>query len=88
MSRRLSSKVDVQAAEFSPVEGRLLEVVAEHLVQLDEGAAVGAEPGCEASVQLRSRALRKRLVGGVADQEMAEAVAVFTGSCARSGRTS
>jgi hypothetical protein len=45
-------------AELSPVAPRLLEVVTEDLVQLDEGRGVLLQPEREALVQLRARRLR------------------------------
>ena len=59
------------------VAGGLLEVVAEDLVQLDQLLAALLEPAGEALVQLRPRGLRERVVGGVADQQVAEAEAVL-----------
>ncbi len=50
---------------------RLLEVVADDLLLLVE-LAVRLEPICEALVQLCAGRLRKRVVGGVSDQEMAK----------------
>ena len=47
---------------------RLLEVVPEDLVQLDELEAVLGQPVREPLVQLGTGCLRKRLVGRVADQ--------------------
>ena len=52
-------------------------MVAEELVQLDELGAVLLQPGCEALVELGAGRLRQRLVGGVADQQVAEAEAVL-----------
>ena len=46
------------------------------------------EPVGEALVQLGARRLRQRLVGGVADQQVAEAEGVLAGNCGLSGRTS
>ena len=48
----------------------LLEVVPDDLVALDE--VVRREPVGEALVQLRSRRLGQRLVGGIADEQMPE----------------
>src|SRR5439155_25606443 len=64
--------------QLDPVAASLLEVVAEDLVQLDELGAVLFEPGCEALVQLGADRFRQRLVGGVADQDVAETEAVLT----------
>jgi hypothetical protein len=52
-------------------------VVAEELVQLDELGAVLLQPGCEALVQLGAGRFWQRVVGRVADQQVAEAGAVF-----------
>ena len=52
-------------------------MVAEDLVELDEVGAVRLEPGGEALVQLGPGRLRQRVVGGVADQQVAEAEAVL-----------
>ncbi len=52
-------------------------MVAEDLVELDELAPVLLQPGCEALVELGARRFRERLVGGVTDQEVAEAEAVL-----------
>jgi len=51
-------------------------VVADELVQLDE-LAVPVEPVGEALVQVGAQALGQRLVGGVPDQEVAEAERIF-----------
>src|SRR6202008_2711653 len=62
-------ELQVVLAELAEIEGGLLEVVAEDLLQLDELRAVLLEPGCEAA---------GGVVGGVADEEVAEAVGVVT----------
>ena len=62
--------------ERGEVMGRLLEVVAEDLVELDESLAVLLEPRSETAVQLGAGRLRERVVGGVTDQQMAEPVGV------------
>ena len=64
-------------SELCLVAGGLLEVVAEDLVQLDEVGAALLEPAGEALVQLGADRLRQRVVGGVADQQVAEAEAVL-----------
>ena len=66
----------VGLAELCLVAGGLLEVVADDLVALDEGVAVLVEPGGEARVQVGADRLGEGVVGGVADQQVAEAVAV------------
>ena len=67
-------------SELALVAGRLLEVVADDLVALDEGVAVLVEPVGEAGMQIGADRLGKRVVGGVADQQVAEAVAVVAGN--------
>ena len=57
---------------------RLLEVVPEDLVQLDELQPVVGQPVREPLVQLGAHCLRERLVRRVADQQVAEAVGVLT----------
>ncbi len=52
-------------------------MVAEDLVELDEIDATRLEPRGEALVQVGARCLRQRLVGRVADQQVAEAVPVL-----------
>ena len=74
--------------ELGLVAGGLLEVVAEDLVQLDQLGAVLLEPVGEALVQLGPGRLRQRVVGGVADQQVAEAEAVLARKLRRSGRIS
>ncbi len=64
----------IRAVELGPVPMRLLEVVADDLVALDE--VVRREPLGEALVQLGSGRLRERLVGGVADEQVPEAEAL------------
>ena len=59
------------------VAGGLLEVVAEDLVQLDQLLSALLQPAGEALVQLRPGRLRERVVGGVTDQQVAEAEAVL-----------
>ena len=55
----------------------LLEVIADELVHLAELASFLVEPGGEVLVQLRSGRLRKRVVGGIPDQDVMEAEAVL-----------
>ncbi len=64
--------------ELGQVQGGLLEVVAEDLVELDEALAVLGEPLREAAMQVGPRRLREPVVGGVADQEVPEAVRVLS----------
>ena len=75
--RRRGQLAVVGQPELGAVAAGLLEVVAEDLVQLDELGAVLLEPGGEALVQLGADRLRQRVVGGVADQQVAEAEAVL-----------
>ena len=67
-----------RGAELGPVPRRLLEVVAEDLVQLDEVGASLRDPGGESLVQLGASGLRQRLVRRVADEQVAEAKRVVT----------
>ena len=69
----------VLTSQLSAVVDGLLEVVAEKLVQLDDGGPVLLEPPGEASVEVRTCSLRQSVVGCVADQEVAEAEAVLAG---------
>ena len=75
--RRRGQRVVSGQAELGTVARPLLEVVAEDLVELDEITAVLLEPGREARVQLGADRLRECVVGGVADQDVAEAEAVL-----------
>ena len=68
----------VGVPELAMVERRLLEVIAEDLVELDE-AASPLEPAGKACVQLSACLLRERVVGRVADQEVAEPVRLVIG---------
>ena len=68
----------VGPAQLGLVAGGLLEVVADELVQLDEGPLV-LEPVGEAAVQVCANGLRESVVGGVADEQVAEAEAVLAG---------
>ena len=71
--------VRIGLPELSHVAGRLLEVVADDLVALDERLSVVVEPGGEAEVQIGADRLGERVVGGVANQQVAKAVAVVAG---------
>ncbi len=66
----------VEASEVRPIPGRLLQVVAGDLV---EAAPLAFQPADEALVQLRPKLLRHRPVGRVADEQVAEAIAVRAG---------
>ena len=61
------------SAELFVEPSGLLEVVAEHLVELDEAGSVLVEPVRESLVELGPVGLRQRFVGGVSAQEMTEA---------------
>src|SRR5829696_8804395 len=65
--------------ELRAVAARLLEVVAEDLVELDESGSGLLEPGREALVEVGAARLRDSVVGGVSDEQVAEAEAVLTG---------
>jgi hypothetical protein len=67
----------VQRAELDAIAVRVLEVVPDDLVQLDEAGAVLLEPEGEALVQLRPGRLRQRLVRGIADEQVAEAIGLL-----------
>ena len=67
----------VGLSELLLVAGGLLEVVAEDLVQLDQLLCALLQPGGEALVQLRPGGFGEGVVGGVADQQVAEAEAVL-----------
>ncbi len=66
-------------AELAAVGACLLQVVSEKLVELDELVAVRFEPPGESLVQLRADRLRHGVVGGVANQQVAEAEGVVPG---------
>ena len=77
--RRPLGEGGVGLAELRLVPGRLLEVVAEDLVQLDQALAVLLQPVREPLVQLGAGRLGKRVVSGVADQQVAEAKGIVPG---------
>jgi hypothetical protein len=60
-------KSGVVASELLPIARRLLEVVADDLVLLDEGDVL-VQPGGEPLVEVGAGGLRQPVVGGVADQ--------------------
>ena len=66
----------VERSELRAIAICLLEVVAEDLVQLHERRALLLQPLGEAFVQLGPSRLRQRVVCGVADQQMTEAIGV------------
>jgi hypothetical protein len=65
------------ASKLQAVAIRLLEVVADDLVQLDELPAVLLQPHGESFVQLAAGRLRQRVVGGIPDQQVAETAGVL-----------
>src|SRR6185369_7887848 len=76
----------VRRADALVAEVRLLEVIADDLfVFADPGAGDAFEPRREPLVQLRARRLRKRVVRGVPDQDVAEPVRIVAGE-ARASR--
>src|SRR5262249_43991781 len=60
------------------IVGGLFEVVTDDLVQLDEGPLL-PEPAGETAMEVCTNGLRERFVGGVTDQQMAEAEGVVAG---------
>ena len=73
LPRRLTRR-----AELDPVAIRPLEVVADDLVELDEIGGTLGDPAGEARVQVGAGRFRERLVGRVADQQVAEAKGVLS----------
>jgi hypothetical protein len=78
----------VVGSELDAVKMRLLEVVAEDLVQLDEIVAVRLQPLGKPLVQVRARRLGQRVVGSVSDQMCRNRKASSPANCGLSGRTS
>jgi hypothetical protein len=68
----------VSPAELDEVERRLLEVVAEDLVQLYEARSVLFEPVREAAVELGSCRLGQSVIGSIAHEEMPEAIRILS----------
>ena len=69
----------IHAVHFRPVPERLLEVVAEHLLDLRlPSAHRRRKPVCELLVELGPHLLRQGVVRRVADEHVAEAVCVVT----------
>ena len=60
-------------------------MVADDLVALDERVAVLVQPVGEAGMQVGADRLWERVVGGVADQQVAKAIAVVTGDLSAVG---
>ena len=60
-------------------------MVAEDLVQLDEVAGALLEPRREPFVQLGAGGLGERIIGGVSDQQVAEAEGIVPGELCRIG---
>ena len=69
-------------AELAPVAHRLLEVVADERVV---AGAVAVEPRRRALVQVGAVGLRQARVGGVAEEDVVEGVAVVAGVGSRGG---
>ena len=77
---RAGAELRISPAELFGVAMGLLEVVADDLVALDEVRPALLEPDGEALVQLGAGRLRQRVVRGVADEEVPEAVGVLAGN--------
>ena len=76
------SRSIVDGAQLDSVAVRLLEVVADDLFVFDRALPCGVfEPAAEPFVELGSRFLRDRVVGGVTDEEMPEAVRAIAQAC-------
>ena len=69
-------KSGIRRPKLGSVGRRLLEVVAEDLVELDQFRGTLLDPGCEPRVEVGARRLRESIVGGVANQQVAEAKGV------------
>ena len=82
LSRPLGEAV-VRLPQLPPIAGGLLQVVAEHLVQLQERRSVAFQPVGEALVQLGPKLLGHRPVDGVADEDVHEPEAVLAGEVRR-----
>ncbi len=67
----------VRTPELDQVAGRLLEVVGDDLVPLDERLPVLVEPVRETRVEIGTHRLWQGVVRSVADEQMPEAVAVL-----------
>jgi hypothetical protein len=78
LSRTLA-EARVWLLELGPVARGLFEVMAEDLVQLDEVRRPFFEPRGKAFVQVGPGRFGESVVGGVADQEMVEAVGLLPG---------
>jgi hypothetical protein len=75
----------VGCLEIGAVATGDLEVVAEELVQLDELGPVLLQPGREALVEACPGGFRERVVGSVADEDVAEAETVLSENKGTSG---
>ena len=74
----------VARSERDAVLEGLLEVVADDLLELAQPVrGRQLEPGGEALVQVGARVLRQRAIGGVADQDVTEAVGLLAGEVRR-----
>ena len=75
--RRIGQRAVVGHTELGPVAARLFEVVAEDSSSSTSSGPVLLQPGGEALVEVRAGRLRQRVVGCVADQQVAEAEGVL-----------
>src|SRR5215831_8234156 len=78
-ARSLLRESGLGPAELGEIEGGLLEVVTEDLVELDKALPVLLEPRGKAAMQIGAGRLGESVVGRVPDEEMAEAVGVLAG---------
>jgi hypothetical protein len=76
LARALRERI-VGFSQLCLVADGLLEMVPENLVQLDEIPTALFQPTGDALVQIGPGRLRQRVVGGIANQEVAEAEAVL-----------
>ena len=88
-SRPISRAFSSSGPSSREIAVRLLEVVAEDLLELEAAAALGVDlvgPAHEVDVQRRAGALEQAVVDGVAHQVMVEAVAADLGPSKRHRR--
>src|SRR5262249_50272578 len=71
-TRSVRRKLGVGPSELCAVAGRLLEVIAEQLVELHDLCTLLLEPVREALVEVGARALRQRVVRGVPEEDVME----------------
>ena len=76
---------DVGRAELEAIAARLLQVIAQNLVELNEARAVLSQPVGEAFVQHRPGGLRQGFVCSVTDQEVPESVGIIVRKQGRVG---